>query len=201
MLCFRILWTTGVNTSMTTMDRGRSLQCWGDGSTWSGTGLVGSGGAPASPDRGVRGRWGPALLPGAPGALTTMCRGGGGPALLPRAPGSPDRGVRERRGPALLPGAPGALTTMCGGGGGPALLPGAPGSPDHHVRRRREPSSAAQAPCSTLLCGFLFPLGRGRRVGGDGTSCLLSVLSDSLRLLPVVQTILFNRTVLSHSPV
>ena len=161
MLCFRILWTTGVNTSMTTMDRGRSLQCWGDGSTWSGTGLVGSGGAPASPDRGVRGRWGPALLPGAPGALTTMCRGGGGPALLPRAPGSPD----------------------------------------HHVRRRREPSSAAQAPCSTLLCGFLFPLGRGRRVGGDGTSCLLSVLSDSLRLLPVVQTILFNRTVLSHSPV
>ena len=86
MLCFRILWTTGVNTSMTTMDRGRSLQCWGDSSTWSGTGLVGSGGAPASPDRGVRGRWGPALLPGAPGALTTMCRGGGGPALLPRPP-------------------------------------------------------------------------------------------------------------------
>ena len=30
MLCLRILWTTGVNTSMTTMDRGRSLQCWGD---------------------------------------------------------------------------------------------------------------------------------------------------------------------------
>lgn len=28
MLCFRILWTTGVNTSMTTMDRGRSRQCW-----------------------------------------------------------------------------------------------------------------------------------------------------------------------------
>lgn len=136
MLCFRILWTTGVNTSMTTMDRGRSLQCWGDGSTWSGTGLVGSGGAPASPDRGVRGRWGPALLPGAPGALTTMCRGGGGPALLPRAPGSPDRGVRERRGPALLPGAPGALTTMCGGGGGPPLLPGGPRSPDCGVLGR-----------------------------------------------------------------
>lgn len=34
MLCLRILWTTGVNTSMTTMDRGRSLQCWGDRRTW-----------------------------------------------------------------------------------------------------------------------------------------------------------------------
>lgn len=29
MLCLRILWTTGVNTSMTTIDRGRSLQCCG----------------------------------------------------------------------------------------------------------------------------------------------------------------------------
>ncbi len=27
MLCLRILWTTGVNTSITTIDRGRSLQC------------------------------------------------------------------------------------------------------------------------------------------------------------------------------
>lgn len=27
MLCLRILWTTGVNTSITTIDRGRSRQC------------------------------------------------------------------------------------------------------------------------------------------------------------------------------
>lgn len=38
------------------------------------------------------------------------------------------------------------------------------------------PALLPQTPCSTLLYGFLFPLGRVREVGRDGTSCLLSVL-------------------------
>lgn len=55
MLCLRILWTTGVNTSMTTMERGRSLQCWGNGKTWSALRPAGSSRGPRaceSPDCG-----------------------------------------------------------------------------------------------------------------------------------------------------
>lgn len=37
MLCLRILWTTGVNTSITTIDRGRSRQCC-DTQEWPSTG-------------------------------------------------------------------------------------------------------------------------------------------------------------------